>query len=237
MSIVTRQRVTLPALLLDEDWLGKYNRVQVYRSRVSESGPFSNLYGPSLRPAVLTSTGVRPTSSVVGKTLELLVDNATVPIVFPEGVTGYTSVAGAINNASRLLHAEVDTEGRLVLSTVSMGKESVLAVAGGDAASLLCLPLVEPASVAFGEDPWPLLVEGSRYVYFEDVNGSAEYFYQFRYYNSTLGLLSSPRRLYPDTSPLDLSQLVTGSVRVLTGSGVPVKNCEILIRTDRKSVV
>lgn len=231
MSIVTRQRVTLPALLLDADWQGKYNRVQVYRSRVSEAGPFTGLYGPSLLPAVLTSSGVRPTNSVVDKALELLVDNTTVSIVFQTGVTGYASVASAINAASRLVHADVDTEGRLTLSTTSRGKESVLAVLGGDAASLLCLPLVEPASVAFGEDPWPLLTEGNKYVYFEDVNGSTDYFYQFRYYNSTLGLLSSPKQLHPDASPLDPSQLVTGFVRVLTGGGVPVKNREIIIRT------
>lgn len=231
MSIITRQRTQLPALLLDADWRGKYDRVQVYRSRLSESGPFSPLYGPSLLPALLTSTGVRPTGSVVDKELLLSVDGTEVRVVFPLGTTGYTSVATAIAAASYLLRARVDDEGRLEIRTASLGKESVLAVLGGDAAALLQLPSTEPASVAFGADPWPLLVEGNRYVAFEDVNGDDSYFYQFRYYSPSLSLLSSPKRVYPNSTALAPERCVLGFVEVLRGDGVPWKNCEVLVRT------
>lgn len=226
--------VELRIVTQDDEWLGSFDRVEVWRSNMSPAGPFQAVTGPEWRPAILPANALaEPSIPVVGrslilqnKRLLLLVDGRhEVSVVF--GTAGmYTLQAAAqeiTSKSSGLLRAYVDSDGKLVLVCTYPGTISSLEIVGGDAAPLLGLPTTRPESIAYGLDAHLLLVEGKQQYTFVDVRGSRKHYYRTRFLNSqtlVVGEFSDPFGA-DQAIGVNPVNVVTGHVDIVGGDGRP----------------
>jgi hypothetical protein len=202
--LVTNERIELDLFLDPALWSGSYDRLELWRSRDTEQGPYDaltdNTWMPAVQPPNAPAAPLSPVTgpSVVlsGKTLELLLN---------EGTPGETDVLVTFTGVDPLTFADAAAQiqaqsagvlvayvagAQLVVSTVAVGVKVTLRVVGGDAAPLLGLPTQEPQSVAFGRDGRLVLQPTQQTYGFVDPNGAPAYWYRWRFYNSTSGLLS-----------------------------------------------
>src|ERR1700734_3619483 len=84
--IVTKQAVQLNININQVDWFGKFDSMDVFRSRVSAGGPYDALTGDAWSPATLpigaptsppSPSQSGPSVNLVGLTLIFLVNNIT----------------------------------------------------------------------------------------------------------------------------------------------------------------
>lgn len=235
ITFATATALSLTFRFLETDWYGRFDRIEVWRSRLTEAGPWEEITGPSWAPANLVAggTGSAPQlAPLVGRVLTLQVNE------FPEFSCTFTgtdpialgSIASQIQAASNGL--VVATAGTVIdIDTVQPGAAAVLKVIGGDAVPILGLSSVEPTSLAFGQDPRIPLAIGTETYQYTDPHGSSSYWYRTRLRNSTTGLTGEFSSPIPGTvtTALDPSNLVLGEVRLVDVSGRAMANRRILL--------
>lgn len=200
-SIVTNQALELDIYVDSTAWEGQFDSLEVWRSRLTQGGPYDALTGASWAPASLpagaptvapTPPQTGPSTALAGKALMFLVSGKTaISVVFsgPDPTTFASAAAQITANSNNLLSAFV-INNLLVVQTRQPGSGTFLQVTGGDAAPLLGLQIVEPGNTAFGTDARIPLVIGVQSYLYTDLNGSREFWYKTRFYNSSLGTSS-----------------------------------------------
>lgn len=241
-TVATRERFQLDFFVSTRSWQGLFDRIEVWRSRATPEGPYEPLHGDSWSPAVLPpgapplpagapETG--PPVALEGTALTLLI-NEEVPVTITfVGSNPFTfgEAATQIEEQSNGLLTAYVAGAVLVVQTVEVGAKVVLRCTGGDAAPLLGLATQEPNSVAFGLDARIVLVAGQEQYGFVDANGSPQYYYRARFFNSFTRTVSQ----YSDpfqgavASGLSPTALCRGYVRLVDVTGAPMANQEVLI--------
>lgn len=245
ITIATSTIAKLSFRFPEAEWDGTYDRVEVWRSRLTNVGPFEEVTGASALPAILYAGGASAApqmAPIVGRTLELSVGAAetavTVTFTGTDPVSA-ASIAAQITAANPgLLLATVLGDGRISIATVDTGADAVLRVVGGESVPILGLSTTEPASVAFGHDPRITLVPGTERYDFIDPNGSQSFFYRTRFRDSVSNAVSE----FSDTvssktnSSLEASSLVIGYATLIDGMGRPMVNRKVLIHFPNQYV-
>jgi hypothetical protein len=240
----TQERFQLNFSFDPTSWEGTFDRLEVWRSRGVEQGPYEPLHGATFTPARLprgsggppspAQTG--PGAALNGKTLELLIDEVTpLTITFSgsDPITFAQAVTQILAQGENLVTAYV-LDGALVVQTVQGGLRAVLRVTGGEAAPILGLATAEPDSLAFGLDARIVLRHGVENYGLVDPNGSADFFYKARFYNSTSNLASQFSPPFHGSPPVGLApaSLCRCYVDLVDQSGMPAANMEVLVHNQ-----
>lgn len=238
-AIVTTERFELDFSFPSSDWIGAFDRLEIFRSRATQDGPYDALHGPTYAPATLpvgfsgAPSGAGPSVAIVGLALELLV-NETIPIsVTFTGVNPitYAAAAAQVVAAAAGLLFSFASGSDFVVQTTGVGEAMILRCTGGDAAPLLGLATTEPDNLAFGQDARIVLTLNQEQYGFADAHGSPLFWYRSRFYSSTTQLTSDYSLPFrgPQAPGLPQSDMVRCYVDLVDLSGVPFANQEVLI--------
>jgi len=243
-SLVTLKGFKLDFFIPRRAWYGMWDRVEVWRSRTSSSGPYDALNGDTWTPATLPlgspTTPPSPAQTgayitIVGTTLTFLVNEVSAVSITFTGVDPLTLAQVATQIAAQsnqLLSSYVDN-GQVIAQTIQPGEISVLRCTGGTAAPLLGFPVTEPGSVAFGLDARIVLIPVQEQYSQVDANGCDKYYYKTRFYNSNTGLFSDYSLPTQAISPVGISAhgLVRCYVELVGLSGSAIYGAEVLIES------
>lgn len=233
---------TLELYVEETDWLGTFDQIEVWRSRGTAGGPYTELTSQDWSTARLPEGADDPPSvpvtgpfaNVSGQQLDLLFrDQDQLSVVF-SGVNPltYGDVATQITNAGRrLVRAYVTDAGELVLETYAYGTYASVTVLGGDAAATLGLPTAQPTNQAFGRDPRIPLIHGVEKYDYVDGFGSDSYWYKFRFRNrllGTVGEFTPPFQVGASTN-IEATNIVVGYLDLTDLEGKPLINREVLV--------
>jgi hypothetical protein len=121
--------------------------------------------------------------------------------------------------------------GTLSIHSLQAGGLGSLRVVGGDAAALLGLPLSEPDSLKYGQDPRIPLSAGQNVYSFTDYWSQDSYFYKTRFSNSINGAKSAFSDPVAATMRLgvDPAKVAIGYVRLLQPDGRPASAQEVML--------
>lgn len=237
--ILTHTRFELDFNIAGSQWEGAFDRLEVFRSRSTQYGPYEALHGNNWAPAALpkgftgAASGTGPSVSISGLGLELLVnEETTVNITFTGGnPRTFAQAATQIQAGSLGLLLAYASGNTLVIKTVGVGEAVTLRVVGGDAAPLLGLATTEPDSLSFGHDARIVLTHGQEAYGFVDAEGSATYWYKTRFYNSVNQLTSDYSLPFqgPQAPGLPPSSLVRCYVDLVDLKGNPYAAQEVLV--------
>lgn len=215
VSAPGRIRFYLPV----SEWEGAYDRMEVWRSRVGEGGPYEPLTAPSWRPACFTIPE-QNAYDVQGKRLDLLVDDRIDVSVTFTGTTPVSVVNDLFAALPGFLIASFGPPA--IMCTSNVGLAASLKIVGGDAAPLLGLPVGETRR---GLDQHRNLSRERTYYDFIDPTGAETDFYQLRLSNSRVPV----GKVYPPVpgvvrGGLPPEQLIEGEIRWYDGNGRPAEN-------------
>lgn len=232
--------VNLEILVTNEDFLGLFDLIEVWRSRTGVGGPYEEVTASSWLPARLPKTaGFPPTPAVTGPAVNLvdrplefrLKEKDTVlvrfsgaaPLTYAQAATQITA------QSSGRLRAYVDAAAQLTVETLEPGTGAALRVLPSDAASFLALPLTEPDSLVFGRDARIPLLAGVGTYHFSDVSGSTANYYRTRFRNQATGAVSefSPTFSAAPPSGVTPANLVCGYLNLVTLDGKPLTGREV----------
>jgi hypothetical protein len=220
-------------------WETDFDVLEVWRSTMTEAGPFEELTAAGPLPARVPASGgdrpafleAGPTVRLVGRDLDLLLDETQPLKITFVGVDPLTFAEAAAQIAlahQSRLRSWVN-EGRLILETVWAGARASLRVVGGDAAPLLRLPTQEPLALATGRDPRIPLVRGVERYVFDDPNGDKTYTYKTRFRNSLTEVRSALSLPVVRATGVDARDVVRGFVRLADTGGRPLAAHRVLV--------
>lgn len=235
--------VTLNITAFDEDFVGVFDAIEVWRSRGGEGGPYEELTGSVWRGARLPKIGrdqgslvVGSSVNVVGLTLEFLLNEKTTVSVTFTGTNPLTLLQAAGQIAAQSLgrlRAWVDTNTKLVVETAEPGTGATLRVIASDAASFLGLPTTAPDDFAFGTEARISLLAGTNSYKLSDSAGSASYFYKTRFRNRTTNTVSEFSQAYSasDAPTVEPTNIVTGYLELVGNDGKTLAGIEVSLRS------
>jgi hypothetical protein len=240
-SIATRIALQLDIYVDSAAWEGAFDSLEVWRSRnVRGAGPYTALTGEGWARASLPAHAVAPSPSQTGpsltlssKVLNLLVGEKTaIAITFTgsDPLTLHTAAGQIITQGNGLLASFV-LDGQLYIQTTQPGSSAILRVVGGSAAPLLGLSIIEPGSLSFGVDARIPLVHNVQNYLLTDVNGSRDYWYKTRFFDSssdTSSEFSIPfqGRLVSDIGP---QNVIRATVDLVATNGAPAVGQAVLL--------
>lgn len=224
----------MPAVRLDirvpaADWLGTFDTLELWRSKLTEDGPFEEITAADYAPARLTSGVIGSLVNAAGLRLDLQAGDAALTHTFT-GVNplALSNVRDQLDGLGALLQC-TEEAGKLTLSTVQTGLAASLQVGGGSAAAVLRLAGL---AVAEGRDPRLSLVEGVEVYSFLDPHGDEDFTYKARFRARLTGVqsaLSAPITRAIGVSP---TQIIRGFVRLADVAGRPLLGHAVLIHNN-----
>lgn len=230
------QQITLYAWITDEeDWAGRFNRLQFFRSTSGPSGPFEEITGSTWSaPRIPSNAGNPPSSPITGKLvnlvgmdLELLINEAELTITFTgSDPLSLTQAANQIAAQSGgLLSSYVDVRGQLVIETTQAGLNAKLEVLESDGATVLSLPVTSVT----GKDARLNLVVGQTTYEIRDTFGSRENYYRTRFLNSVTGARGEPSVSSTPRAALGVSaaNVIVGYAELTQQSGSVWEGAEV----------
>lgn len=239
--------VNLEVLVQNVDFVGLFDRIEVWRSRTGAAGPYEEVTAAQWLCARLPKLAGDPPSppvvgasvNIVGKVLEFLVKEKTrVSIAFTgSNPLTLSTCAGQISAQSQgLLSAYVDGNGQLAVQTREPGTAATLRVISSDAAVLLALPTTAPNTLATGRDARVPLTKDVNSYTFADQSGSANAYYKTRFRNAGSGVTSDFSLPFNTGAAMGVSldNLVTGFLDLVTVDGRPLAHIEVSVRATFK---
>jgi hypothetical protein len=241
---VSPSLVEIEIFIREEDWVGKFDQIEVWRSKETDGGPYEELTAPNwwsaripfdaTDPPAVVVTG--PVANVSGKDLQFVVNEQITVLIQISGVDplSYSAVAAQITAGGQgLIRAYVEADGRLTVETLNVGTGQQLRIVPTDAATLLGLPTTEPDSISFGRDVRLSLAPDEELYTFNDLLGGGEYFYKIRLRNSLTGAVGAFSQPFVSESGIGASPTlrVLGTLQVLDGEGKPIQSREVRIST------
>ena len=246
VSESSEEVIQLQVVATDEDFVGLFDVLELWRSTGGPDGPFEELTSETLETARLPRGAADPPMPAVTggsvnidtKIMVLLVDEKTeVPITF-SGVDPITfaSLAGQITTQGlTLVSSYVDDIGQVVVQTTAAGLTARLRIKPGDAdlgtdaAERLGLPTTDPFNFAFGRIPRLPLIQGTETYLVTDPHSSRDYFYKTRFRNAVSGAVSDFSLPFGVGQSIGVSQnnVVCGRAELVNIDGVPIANQEV----------
>lgn len=238
----TDEVIQLDVFASEMEFLGVYDRLEIWRSGGSDSGPYSEMTAASSLAARIPATGgdtpavpvTGASYNLVGSDLSFLVNESQAVQVLFTGVDPLTATALAAQIVAQglgLLGSYVDELGQIVVETASVGTGARLRVLGGTAAGALGLPVeVVPAR---GRDARLGLLPGQTRYLFTDLYGSALSAYKIRFrnaYNLAVSEFSLPHRVGAREG-VSRSSLILGTLDMVQVNGRPLINHSVLVHT------
>jgi hypothetical protein len=233
--MTTGQALQLDIFVEAEAWEGKFDSLEIGRSRSTALGPYELLTSDTWAPASLpdSPSPVGLSAPIAGKLLSLLVNEQTpIQVTFsgPDPVSLSSAASQLEAGSSGLLHS-FEKDGTFYIETTQAGSGASLRVVGGDAAAILKLPLTEPESLVYGKDARIPLVHGSVNYTFTDPNGDRAYYYKTRFFNSRTKTYSEYSFPFQGSSVagVDLPHLVRATLKLVDMRGNAAAGQSILI--------
>jgi len=238
----TDEVIQLDIFVAEMEFLGVYDRLEVWKSSGGDSGPYTELTASTPTAPRLPNTGgdtpptavTGPSYNLSGSDLLFLVDEATqVPVVFTgtDPLTASDLATQIVAQGLGLLVAYVDLLGQIVVETASAGAGARLRVLGGTAAAALGLP-VEIVPMR-GKDARLALLPGLLRYSFSDLYGSALAAYKIRFrnaYNLAVSEFSLPHHVGAREGVARTS-LIVGALDMVQVNGRPFVNQKVLVHT------
>ena len=246
VSESSEEVIQLQVVATNEDFVGLFDALELWRSTSGPDGPFEELTAETLKTARIPKDAVDPpTPAVTGpsvnidtKIMVLLVNEETqVPITI-SGVDpiDYATIAGQVTaQGLSLIEGYVDEGGRMVVQTLEAGLNARLRVQPGDAdlgtdaAERLGLSTVEPSNFAHGRIVRLPLIKDQETYLFTDPHSSRDYFYKTRFRNSVNESVSDFSLPFGVGQSIGVSQdnVVCGRLDLVSIDGVPIANQEV----------
>lgn len=246
-ATVDRHPVTLELYVEEDDWVGTFDQLEVWRSRATAGGPYEELTGADWGTARLpygaddapTTPLAGPLVNVVGQTLELLFRDKDAFSILITGTNPLTlgAVAAQITAAGRrLVRAYVTQRDGLVLETYAYGTYASIRVTGGDAPAALGLATNVQA---FGNDARLPLAHGQEKYTYVDGFGSDTYWYKIRFRNRLLGTTGefTPPFQTGAGTLISATSIVVGYLDLTDLEGKPIANREVLVSRGAAATV
>lgn len=238
----TPELLQLEIFVKNEDWLGFFDVIEVWRSRQTAAGPFEELTADDWIPARIPKDApdppvppiVGPSINIVGKPLQLRVNELDDLVIIFTGIDPLTfaTVASQITaQGLTKVGGYVIEGGEIALQTSDAGTGAVLRIVGGEAAVILGLPTEEPSSLSFGKDARIPLIEHQQLYPFTDINGSVGFFYKTRFRNRTTGATSEFSQPFGVGSSAGVTQinLACGQLDLVSIDGKPLIRQEVRV--------
>lgn len=232
---VLGSELKLSFYLPEEDWEGRFDQLEVHRARLSESGPYEEITSSGGYAAPRLVTSVIGQLLLVGKDVELQLDEQDSFTCTFTGVDPLTpsQIATQLAAASGGRVQTTTTAGAKVVlvSITGAGLGRTVRVVGGEAAPLLGWGLLP---VVFGTDArLPLIHLKTRYVFIDPRGLDFSAGYKTRYRNSTLGTLSAFSGLIlPKPTVVPQVEACVAFLDLVDGVGAPAANRRVLISID-----
>ena len=241
--------VALRILLNDFEDLYRYDRIRLYRSDVSEGGPYEAITdvvprAPLLPYNVLPPTQVSTTTRIVTATkLSLDITNYGVTRSLAIALSGFATdirnVAQAIVAADpqQELLAWVDINNNLAISSKVEGPGSRITLTGGSTTAL-GLPSIPPDSESYGMGADLTIIPNQLTYLFTDPSGTSKCWYKFRLRNSISGDSSgySQPMKADEIRPIDAANSVVGFVRLADLSGKAINHRMVTVFNSAPNV-
>jgi len=231
-SIATAEVLELDIRVSDSDWLGVFDHLEIFRSRLGLAGPYEEITGPDWAPARIQLLA-RP-YFLNGKTLSLLVNETEVDIVFSgSDPISAASTASQIQTQGQGLLKSYISGSSLVIETELVGSGAQITVLSSDGAGALGLSSIEPNSLFFGQDIRIALTAGQSLYHFADKNGSNDYYYRARFWNAGNNTVSEFSDPFQANGPSTIASdsLVLGMVDLIDAFGNAARNVRVLLYT------
>lgn len=234
------EQVNITLFVEEEDWIGHFNQLQVFRSISGDSGPFEEITDEFWAPPRLPQGGGdRPLSpvtgaliNIVGETLELTIDNDPVVVTFTgSNPLTFAQVATQITSQGLgRVASYVDADGELVIEGVFPGLSARLVLEAGDGAVALGLE----AGEAIGKDSRINLVPGQVVYGLTDTFGSRDYFYRSRFLNTVTGgqSASSVSHSPKNVVGVTVDNVIIGYLDLVSLSGKPQQRQEVCVYNE-----
>lgn len=230
-----QQRVDISAFVSTNDWLGKYDKLQFFRSTLGAAGPFEEITGESWsRPRLPVAGGNEPSSPItgalfemVGESLFLTVQDEEVTITFTgSDPLSLSQIAAQVESQSNgRLNSYVDATGQLVIEAVQPGLASKLGIEASDAQATLGLPV----ETVTGKDARLNLTSDQTVYQLSDYFGNASNYYRVKLSSSINGGRSEPSVAASASigTPLSPSNIVLGFCNLVTSAGKAFYRAEV----------
>lgn len=209
--------------------IASYDEMQVYRSEVGPDGPWTQIAGTASVAQVLGDNTSEP-FLINGKTLLLKFNNLTTFTTTFVSVdpADAAAVAAEIDAVVTGTGTAIASGGRVLVSSVLMGTQASVEVTGGTGYANLGFQL---ADFGLGTTDAITLVAGTQDYSFSDYNGSADYWYRTRYYNSGSGAASEFSVPMPATAVrrLPSTDLITGTCSLIDLRGNALANQDVVV--------
>ena len=237
----TQEMVRLQIYVTNEEFLGVYDLLEVWKSESGASGPYARIAGEIL-PARIPEDASDPASPpvagpnavLVGKDLRLSVSDQDVTIVFTgSDPLTYLQAAIQVGVQGAGVGAYVTAEGLFVVQTTTSGRAGGrLQILGGEAAPLLGLPT--GTDVVYGQDFSLALSENTNTYEYVDPWGSSAHYYKVRFINSNTGATSEFSQAYPGTERLGLEpqSLAVGRLTLVDAAGKTLINKDVRVHME-----
>jgi len=234
--------ITLQLLVHEEDWVGLFDQIEIWRSIGTSKGPYRELTADSWKPARIPELAPdEPDTPVVGKdvvivgtTLNLRIDDQDDYVVTFTGVDPltYGECATQITSQSAGKFRSYVTEaGEVVVDGMLPGTGAALEVTGGDAAVLLGLPTEAPDSIAYGKDARLNLMRDREEYVFTDLRGNKGAYYLTRFRSKMRGTVSEFSQPVSVNQSFGVSRanVVVGYLDLVRGDGRPLANAQVKV--------
>ena len=222
---VTGENITLRLFVSDiAGILSLYDNIQVFRSTGDETGPWERIAG-SATPAIIVGTDKTEPFALNGKNLYIKINNVTTVGAVFMGADPY-SLANAIvdlNTALGALGLAIPSGSSVQMSTTAAGTAASIELTGGTALFSLGF---QTGAYDIGENPAIALAPGTQDYTFIDHNGSEDYWYCIRYWNSVTMAVSEYGIPFP-AKPIWVmpgTDLITGYANMVDLHGRALKN-------------
>lgn len=181
--------VVVPLLAPSSYWEDtSFTHLSVFRCKDGPDAVYSELTAATAQPAVVPYYAVEadsgPSKALVGKTLGIIVNEATTYEITFTGTDPLTDdaiiaqVAAATSSAVVIFPTE---DGKYALRTAATGNNTVLRVLESDAAPLLGLEYSGAYSYSYGKSAYIELVDDQDLYAFSDGHGETDAWYRYRY--------------------------------------------------------
>lgn len=180
---VTGEIVTLRLFVADiAGILALYDRIQVFRSTGDETGPWEQIAGVLASATVLGDEKTEP-FALHGKTVDVKINNVTTVTATFAGADPYSLASALVNlNVALAALGTATADGTSVrMTTTASGTGASVEVVDGDAIFSLGF---QDDDYGIGVDVAITLAVGVQDYTYLDYNGSQDYWYRIRYWNS-----------------------------------------------------
>ena len=216
----------VPVLVDDiADVILSYNRIRVYRSVSGVAGNFEEITATTAAAATFTGARLEP-YVLDGKDFVIDIDGTEESFTFG-AVT--TAAAAAAEITSNTTATATDSGGYVQVTSGTTGTASTLEINTASEGAVALGMYVGDND--HGEESWVTLSGATKLYYVNDYQGSTDYWYKYRFYNTTNQAISDWSSAYQgrEEGALDPQYIIYGTGYLVDTEGKPMPNVRITI--------